>query len=397
MTTLIEVEHVRKLFGLSLAAQRRHNARRIVGRLTGRSIETSFYGFTALDKVTFSVSRGEAVAILGRNGAGKSTLLRIIAGHVLPDAGSALTRGRVTELFDLTTGFDPARSGRDNVALVGVLRGLDVETVRERTDDILSFSELGERLDAPFGSYSQGMKLRLGFSIAVHTEPDILLIDEVLGVGDLQFKNKCLGRLERMKRRTATIFVTHSLSQAANFCDRALVIDGGKIVYDGSVDAGIDYYESIQRAASRGGSVSGPVLQNTEAVTAASGRWSRDVFGFGKPLSLDLDITVARPPVALAASVLLYTQDGQKVADFTDPSSGALAALEPGHPKTIHVAVAPLPLGGGQYKAVLAIRDGAELVHRTPLPDLEIAKSGTGSWGLLHPKSRWSLVENETA
>lgn len=397
--SLLEADGVAKAFGVTLAGQRRYHARQVYRSLVaGVPVRTEGVGaddgrFWALRDVNVSVGRGESVAILGRNGAGKSTLLRLLSGHVRPDRGTVTARGRVAELFDLTAGFDPARSGRQNVDQVGVLRGLDLKTVRERTEAILAFSELGDRLDAPFGIYSQGMKLRLGFSIAVHTEPDILLIDEVLGVGDLQFKNKCLGHLERLRERTATVLVTHSLGEAAAFCDRALILDGGEVAFDGPAGDATRRFQEMQSQRVSTASV-GPTLANEAAVAHASARWTADAFPVGAPLSLALSFRTApgRRPGRLSASVLVYGADGRRMTDLSDVTGTALAGMKAGEAREVEVVTDPSPLAAGRYPCVLAVRDGTELVYRAPIGDLVVEAVGGAAWGVVRLPSRWKAA-----
>ncbi len=191
--------------------------------------------FDVIRDVSFEIRRGETVGLIGRNGAGKSTLLKMIAGIYRPDAGRVTVTGRVAALIELGAGFHPDFTGRENVVISGVILGLSRREIRERFDDIVAFAEIGDFIDAPVRTYSSGMFMRLAFSLAIHVEPDVLLIDEVLGVGDEAFQKKCLAIIESRirSRRQTTIIVSHHLELIATLCDRVLLIDPPRaLVYD---------------------------------------------------------------------------------------------------------------------------------------------------------------------
>ena len=187
--------------------------------------------FSALDSVSFEVARGECLGIIGRNGSGKSTTLSLIAGVLRPSAGAIETRGNIAPLLELGAGFHPELSGRDNIILNGILLGLTRERVMENMDRIIEFSELPEFMDQPLRTYSSGMVARLGFSVAVHLSPEILLIDEVLAVGDEAFQRKCIGKIQEFRARGVTmVFVTHNLQDVEKSCDRAALLENGHLV-----------------------------------------------------------------------------------------------------------------------------------------------------------------------
>lgn len=191
--------------------------------------------FTALDQISFSIRRGESVAIIGRNGAGKSTVLGLIAGVIRPSAGSVRVHERVSPLLELGGGFHPDLTGRENVLLNGVLMGLSRREVRSRLDAILDFTELGDFVDQPIRTYSSGMLARLGFSVITQIQPRLLLIDEVLAVGDDAFRRKCYALIEKFRHQGVTIvFVSHSASEVDRLCHRAIWIDNHRVRADGA-------------------------------------------------------------------------------------------------------------------------------------------------------------------
>ena len=191
-------------------------------------------GFLAVDNVSFSIQRGEAVGLIGRNGAGKSTLLKLVTGIVTPTSGSIAVRGQVAPLLALGNGLDSALSGRENIYLNGAILGYEKAWLRAHEADIIDFSELGDFIDAPVRTYSSGMTMRLAFSIATAATPEILILDEVLAVGDAAFQAKCRARIAKIVEDGATVFfVSHSLSDILNLCSRAIWLEKGRIVMDG--------------------------------------------------------------------------------------------------------------------------------------------------------------------
>jgi ABC-2 type transport system ATP-binding protein len=203
----------------------------------------------AVQGLNLQVEQGESVALLGHNGSGKSTTLKMLAGTVTPSSGRIWARGRIAPLLELGAGFHPDLTGRENVFLNAALLGISRTEARHRLDDIVAFAEIDSFLDTPVKFYSSGMSVRLGFAIAVNADPEILLVDEVLAVGDENFQDKCLERMEQLKAEGRTVvLVTHSLDQAISFCDRALVLDHGLLTYDGPADSAGEAYHRSSRA-----------------------------------------------------------------------------------------------------------------------------------------------------
>lgn len=199
--------------------------------------------FRALEGISFEVRRGECVGVIGPNGSGKSTTLSLAAGVLRPSSGTVETAGRVCPLLELGAGFHHDLTGRENIVLNGVLLGMTRREVRERFDRIVDFSGLREFLDRPIRTYSSGMLARLGFSVAVHLEPAILLVDEVLAVGDAAFQAKCLDKIAEFQSRGVTIlFVSHDMETVRRTCERALLFERGRLVADGSARAVVDRY-----------------------------------------------------------------------------------------------------------------------------------------------------------
>src|SRR5438874_1787502 len=214
--------------------------------LSGRSAETQFW---ALEDVTFSVAVGEVIGIVGPNGAGKSTLLKILSRITPPTTGYAELTGRVSSLLEVGTGFHPELSGRENIFLNGAILGMYRSEIRRKFDAIVSFAELEPFIDTPVKRYSSGMFVRLAFSVAAHLEPEVLIIDEVLSVGDLHFRNRCLGRMNDLKDQGRTVlFCSHDMTSIRQLCTRAMMLEAGHLVEDGAPADVTRRYEQFFRA-----------------------------------------------------------------------------------------------------------------------------------------------------
>ena len=232
MTSAIEVHEVTKDFTLR---HTRSLKELIVWTFRGRSGELSDQ-FRALDEVSFTIEQGESVALLGLNGSGKSTMLKLISGVMRPDSGRIGTRGRVAGLIEVGAGFHPDLTGRENVYLNGAILGMSEQEIDERFDEIVAFSEIERFIDTEVKFYSSGMFLRLAFSVAAHSHPDVFLIDEILAVGDEPFQAKCLARIRELRAAGQTlVIVTHDLNMVQQIVDRGIVLDKGRMVCDGPV------------------------------------------------------------------------------------------------------------------------------------------------------------------
>lgn len=202
--------------------------------------------FRALHDLSFDVRPGETVGIIGRNGCGKSTTLKLVAGVMEPNAGKVSVRGRVCSLIELGAGFHPDLTGSENVYLNGSLLGLTDRDIRARYDDIVAFAELADFMETPIKHYSSGMYVRLAFAVAVHCDPDILIIDEALGVGDSHFQERCLLKMDEIKARGVVILiVSHNLNLIRTFCTRALLLEAGALLAEGDPGEVVDRYQEL--------------------------------------------------------------------------------------------------------------------------------------------------------
>ena len=245
----IELNHVSLSF--KIGNDKIDNLKEYVIRTINRTKEKKT-NFKVTDDVSFKILKGEKVGLIGFNGAGKSTLLKIISGVYTPDEGDVIVNGNIAPLLSLGAGFDKNYSGRENIFLNGAILGYDEQFLIEKYDEILEFSELGEFINLPVKNYSSGMLSKLGFSIATIVDPDILILDEVLGVGDINFKKKSKEKLQSlMESNTTVILVSHSIKEIRTICDKAIWIDKGKVVDIGEVNSICDKYEEAAKNASK--------------------------------------------------------------------------------------------------------------------------------------------------
>ena len=205
---------------------------------------TKFKPKKAVNNVSFKINQGESVALFGKNGAGKSTILKMITEVAFPNSGEIKINGRVSALLELTSGFDPEFTGRENIYLKGQILGLDNSDIQKLEKTIVDFAELEEYIDQPVRTYSSGMKARLGFSINVNVEPEILIVDEALSVGDEEFRRKCIKKINELieKDNITLLYVTHATKTAKDFCKRGMVMQTGNLIFDGDIEEAIQIY-----------------------------------------------------------------------------------------------------------------------------------------------------------
>ncbi len=235
--TVIEFKNVTKVYKLFKSDKQRFKA--IFNK------NAKYKKKIAVNDLSFQIKQGESVALFGKNGAGKSTILKMITGVAYPTSGEIIVDGRVSALLELTAGFDPEFTGRENIYFRGQLFGLTNDEIKALEEDIIDFADLGDYIDQPTRTYSSGMKARLGFAINSSIEPEILIVDEALSVGDSEFKKKCIERINKIvnEENVTFLFVTHSTSVAKQFCKRGLVMRQGKLLFDSDIDEAIDFYK----------------------------------------------------------------------------------------------------------------------------------------------------------
>lgn len=290
---------------------------------------TSHETIWALKDVSFEVNRGEALGIIGRNGAGKSTLLKVLTRVTSPSGGRAEVYGRLSSLLEVGTGFHPELTGRENIFLNGAILGMSRREIRRRFDEIIAFAETERFLDTPVKRYSTGMYLRLAFAVAAHLETDILVVDEVLAVGDTAFQQKCLGKMEDVTSHGRTVlFVSHNLAAVTRLCTRALLLSGGRVSLQGSSDTVVAEYLS---GATKQGQVRFRRGSERDPIKGAAFEWAelrssdsriQSDFSIGDDIILSFRIRLALDRPATRLAVGLRAADGTPVALVQDEDSG---------------------------------------------------------------------------
>jgi ABC-2 type transport system ATP-binding protein len=312
--------------------------------------------FFALSNVTVDIEAGTTVGLIGPNGSGKSTLLKTIGGIIQPTTGFVQHRGRVAALLELGAGFHPDLTGRENVFLNAAILGISTAETEQNFAEILEFSGIGQFIDTQVKFYSSGMYVRLAFAVAVHVDPDILIVDEVLAVGDEPFQRKCMDRIRDLQRQGKTIvLVTHSLDQVAEFCDRAIVLEGGRMVFDGAPGRAIQTlrkdFEVIRMkdAAANtpeeeivGPQISGVALKTLDGTSAV------DVIQSGDGLTVEVSLSLAAPVENWIVGMGIETSVGQVVFGTNSERLDVVTEQIDGE-AVFRFTLDSLPLGEGQY------------------------------------------------
>lgn len=333
--------------------------------------------YRALDEVSFEIKRGKALGIIGENGAGKSTLLKILAGTTEATSGSCTLHGNVASLLELGTGFHSEFTGRDNIYLAAQVQGFRLKEIEEKVDDIIAFADLGSYIDQPVRTYSSGMVMRLGFSVATAIDPEVLIIDEILAVGDLYFQKKCIDRIFSFRDRGRSIlFCSHSLYDVRQICDEVIWIKAGRIELQGSPEDVTVAYANYERKLSAD---PGAVTYGKEAVTGeglpavsatrmlerkpGSQAWVpvEDKVQSGTDLCWELDFVVRQPVPVLHLAVAIFRNDNVLVASFTSTESDIPGDYPTGR-HTARLVLPDLRLLEGEYNLVGYLLDES-LVH----------------------------------
>jgi ABC-type polysaccharide/polyol phosphate transport system ATPase subunit len=352
----------------------------------------------AVDGVSFTVRRGETVGVIGQNGAGKSTLLQLLAGTLQPTVGTCEVRGRLAALLELGTGFHPEFTGRENVHLAATVLGLSRLEIDRRFDAIAAFADIGAFLDAPVKTYSTGMYVRLAFAVAVSIEPDVLLVDEALAVGDLRFQAKCLAHMRGIQERGATIlFVSHSVEQVRRFCDRALWLEGGRLVLDGPAGVVTDrYVEHLTALGGPGEAANAPLaaelgtLARIESVTISS-----TTLGPFDPLTVTVEYEILEPHLpTFLLGVALYTLERRYVFGPNTALDDVAVPGTRGRHRVTYV-VPRLPLLGGSYMvdAGLFLDRGLACLDYRLDAGRFVVEGPYFTEGLVHIDHRWEVAE----
>lgn len=370
----IEAHEISKRFQLGISHQGYGTLREGIvngikgmgGSLIGRRREKREVEWLwALRDISFRIERGEAVGLIGHNGAGKSTLLKLLSRIIEPSDGWADVTGRVGSLLEVGTGFHPELTGRENVFLNGAILGMRRAEIRGRFDEIVAFADVERFLDTPVKRYSSGMSVRLAFAVAAHLEPEVLLVDEVLAVGDASFQRKSLGKMAEVAKAGSTvIFVSHNLATIQALCDRCILLESGQVIADGGVQATVDeYLRSLERAASD--DLLGRTDRNGWGETKVRRLYVEDIVSGepdvvvgGRPARFVVDVTEILPTMECQLTILNTL--GHPISTLDSELSSAVDRR--GSERTrIECEVASLPLVPGRYRVDIVLRGRREV------------------------------------
>jgi ABC-type polysaccharide/polyol phosphate transport system ATPase subunit len=375
--------------------------------------------FPALRDVSIAVPTGQTLGVIGRNGSGKSTALKLVAGITKPTRGTVTVRGRVSALIELGAGFHPEISGRENVFINGIMLGLSKKEIQRRFDEIVEFAEMAEFIDAPVKTYSSGMYMRLGFAVAIHVDPDVLLVDEVLAVGDEGFTHKCLDKFAEFKRRGKTILlVTHSLGLVERFCDEAVWLDAGMKRGEGDPKRVVGaYVTDVERqeerflAATDAKAGREAADAHSDMSKAGEGRWGSGgaeihdvrlvdergqpthVFHSGEPLAVRFKVRAERPIADFVFGMGIFNAEGVCIYGTNTDVEELLGQSLTGD-ADVSFAIDALDLVEGTYKLDVAVhkRDGAPYDYHRLLYTFRV-KSRIQDVGIYRPRHRWEFSD----
>lgn len=360
---LVKVESVSKKFCRDLKKSLWYGVQDIGEELFGRNKAKGDLRpeeFWALKDISFELRRGECLGLIGRNGAGKTTLLRMLNNLIKPDTGRVVIRGTVGALIALGAGFNPVLTGGENIYVYGAVLGLSKDEIDAKFDEIVDFAELWDFIDSPVQTYSSGMQVRLGFSVATALEPDILLMDEILAVGDASFRNKCYKRLGQIRRNSATILVSHSMEQILQNCSKCMVLEEGRVLFQGSTSTAIDLYEQLNAS---------PDSDETPFESVVDPIESFDIdfrslhLNHGDNVELQLRIISRCDVSSVTIRVMIYSHAEQPIAEWNSKRKGLSYSLDRGE-NAFDIRVGPLLFKAGSYPIGVIV---TEDIGGTPL------------------------------
>ena len=405
--TVLEVKRLSKLFSRAQGATRQRLAvtfgRMLLGR-TPKSLDHLQKGeFWSLKDVSFSLKRGEALGVIGFNGAGKTTLLRLLAGQLLPDEGEVRILGNVAAMIDLTAGFQMTASGERNIFLRGAMLGRSNKDMAATYDEIVDFAELGDAIEAPVSTYSSGMLMRLAFSIMVAMKPEVLFIDEILSVGDFRFRQKCLARIREMRDQAAFVLVSHSMSSIKLFCDRAIVLHQGRVLFEGVPEEAIRIYEEMEF--SQAGTqqikrieILKPQFHNEKVIEQVEHYWCTadgqpiNEIRSGEALYLKASFRANHRPRNLILGVPVWTEEGEYVTGFSTEIQEEEITVTPGERATFFLKIPNVIFNPSVYLSNFGIMDGPEFLYRGENAVLTVLPVHDRFWGVVTLQYSWCKV-----
>lgn len=360
----IKVEHISKKYCKSLRSSMFYGIRDIGRNMLGLSSHPEKLRrneFWAIDDVSFEVKSGETLGIIGPNGAGKTTLLKLLNGIFWPDKGKITVKGRVGALIQIGAGFHPRLNGRENIYINGAILGMNKREIDKKFDSIVEFADIGDFLDTPVKFYSSGMFVRLGFAVAAHCEPDILLVDEVLAVGDVGFRAKCYNRIAELMENCSVVIVSHDMSSIARISSRCMVINGGRSIFEGTAEKAVQRYLSLFENQKTNIHSYGVQLVNYNIKARMENH--RYILTTGAPLEMDFELDSKENVKQVTLILCFISSSGEFVAEWNSWFNGQLnLKLQRGRQK-FSISLNSVQLNPGTYHLSLVVTSGNQIEH----------------------------------
>lgn len=408
--TAIRVENVSKKFSRRLHEVMVYGATDIARNTVGLSSRPEILRngeFWAVDDVSFELKQGETIGLIGANGSGKSTMLKMLNGIFMPDKGRIEINGRVGALIEVGAGFHPMLTGRENVYVNGSIMGMSKAEIDRKFTDIVDFANIGDFIDVPVKHYSSGMFVRLGFAVAVHTNPDILLVDEVLAVGDFQFQSACFGMINKLKREgTSIVLVTHDLRKMQMYCKEAVLLKAGKCLFHGnSADAIASYLESnsdehpaeVESRQRAGNEFFGPRHHDKNKIKNVKYEWVDSngqvvtKVALGQALSFRFSFELLDGAEELVIGIPFYSLDGTYMTGVSTDAD-RIAIDSRNHKVFGTLEIKNLCFNPGRYVACFSIADRNEFLFRTDMEPLEVVSNAI-CHGLVSVDHQWRFEQ----
>lgn len=413
MKPILIAENLKKKFSRNANQHLSYGLSDLFGEILGRreddADELRKDEFWAVDDVSLSLCPGDSLALIGKNGSGKTTVLKMLNNLIKPDHGKIMVEGNVQALINLGAGFNPNLTGRDNIYNSAALRGLSSAQTKEIVDEIIDFAELGEFIDSPVGTYSSGMNARLGFSVAINLRPQIILIDEILSVGDQGFRNKCFIKMFELKKQGVTmVLVSHSHTQVIQFCDYAIWLEHGKVREFGKSKPVVEHYvdsieqeeaekvrqlnelsqEALTRPSRRTAqSIYGPVYSDFEhidnlQVKLMVGGEANNIVKVHQAMTIRYSFDLKRRVEDLNVSINILRKDGLLMTTISTLNGDLLRKTEEGHVEC-EVTLPNVNLNPGDYVIVMPVHEGHSYLFRNKVAEFKVVRGDKMTWGVM--------------
>ncbi len=431
MNPILVVENVSKKYSRNANTHLSYGLRDVVRELFGKPPDLALRKdeFLAVDDVSFHLHPGDTFALIGRNGSGKTTLLKMMCGLTKPDGGSIVVNGNIQALINLGAGFNGALSGRENVYNSAALMGMGRKQTRAILDDVIDFSQLAEFIDSPYSTYSSGMKARLGFAVAIHLHPELLLVDEILAVGDHAFQNRCSRRMQQLKKQGTTIvLVSHNHNSVIQLCDRALWLHQGKAMQLGdSKDTVKAYLSFLEKAEAQYVAEQESKARTADAAASARPETAYDPydgmygpifsefdkiddleFGFRTrdadisslavhdPLTLEYSFTLKERVSDLHVTLKFFRADGLNLTTLSTLNGDLLKHITEGRVHCV-CEIDDFDFNPGTYMLVLAVHEGRSYLYRNVVKTFSVVSGPALTWGLRDFKYRYHVVDQSSS